>query len=139
MCFHILGFDIMLDHKCKPYLLEVNHSPSFSTDSPIDMKVKGDLIRDTIQMLGLTKQRKATYRRNLQAQLDFRTRSGKFVRLPPDLKELYRREFEEIRHDYECQNLGAFEMIYPTESEELKLKYSELLQSSRQIYDEKHP
>jgi tubulin polyglutamylase TTLL6/13 len=48
MCFHILGFDIMLDHKCKPYLLEVNHSPSFSTDSPIDEKVKGDLIRDTI-------------------------------------------------------------------------------------------
>jgi tubulin polyglutamylase TTLL6/13 len=48
MCFHILGFDIMLDYKCKPYLLEVNHSPSFSTDSPLDEKVKGDLIRDTI-------------------------------------------------------------------------------------------
>lgn len=55
MCFHILGFDIMLDQKCKPYILEVNHSPSFSTDSPLDEKVKGDLIRDTIQMLGLTK------------------------------------------------------------------------------------
>jgi tubulin polyglutamylase TTLL6/13 len=55
MCFHLLGFDIMLDSNCKPYLLEVNHSPSFSTDSPLDEKVKGDLIRDTIQMLGLTK------------------------------------------------------------------------------------
>lgn len=62
MCFHILGFDIMLDHKCKPYLLEVNHSPSFSTDSPLDEKVKGDLIRDTIQMLGLTKSRKQMYK-----------------------------------------------------------------------------
>lgn len=58
MCFHILGFDIMLDSKCKPYLLEVNHSPSFSTDSPLDEKVKGDLIRDTINMLGLTRKRK---------------------------------------------------------------------------------
>lgn len=48
----------MLDRKCKPYLLEVNHSPSFSTDSPLDEKVKGDLIRDTIRMLGLSKQRK---------------------------------------------------------------------------------
>jgi tubulin polyglutamylase TTLL6/13 len=36
MFFHVLGFDIMLDNKCKPYLLEVNHSPSFSTDSPLD-------------------------------------------------------------------------------------------------------
>ena len=58
MCFHLLGFDIMLDQKCKPYLLEVNHSPSLSTDSPIDAKIKNGLIRDTIQMLALTKQRK---------------------------------------------------------------------------------
>lgn len=65
MCFQILGFDIMLDRKCKPYLLEVNHSPSFSTDSPLDEKVKGDLIRDTIRMLGLSKQRKQTYKRNI--------------------------------------------------------------------------
>jgi len=48
----------MLDSKAKPSLLEVNHSPSFSTDSPLDEKVKGELIRDTIQMLGLTKRRK---------------------------------------------------------------------------------
>jgi tubulin polyglutamylase TTLL6/13 len=65
MCFQILGFDIMLDKDCKPYLLEVNNSPSFSTDSPLDEKVKGDLIRDTIRLLGLTKKRKAMYRRNL--------------------------------------------------------------------------
>ena len=98
MCFHILGFDIMLDYKCKPYLLEVNHSPSFSTDSPLDEKVKGDLIRDTIQMLGLSKQRKAIYKKNLQAANDFRTKSGKFLRMPPELKEKLRLEFDEIRN-----------------------------------------
>lgn len=66
MCFEILGFDIMFDSKkCKPYLLEVNHSPSFTTDSPLDEKVKGELIRDTIKMLGLSKKRKAMYRKNI--------------------------------------------------------------------------
>ena len=65
MCFHILGFDIMLDRNCKPYLLEVNYSPSFATDSPLDEKVKGDLIKDTVRLLGLTKKRKAMYRRNM--------------------------------------------------------------------------
>lgn len=54
MFFQILGFDIMLDYQCKPYLLEVNHSPSFTCDSPLDAKVKGELIRDTIRLLGLS-------------------------------------------------------------------------------------
>ena len=69
MCFEILGFDIMFDEKkCTPMLLEVNHSPSFSTDSPIDEKVKGDIIRDTVRMLGLTKKRKQMYRKNIALQ-----------------------------------------------------------------------
>ena len=41
LCFEILGFDIMIDDKIKPYLLEVNHAPSFATDSPLDEKIKG--------------------------------------------------------------------------------------------------
>jgi tubulin polyglutamylase TTLL6/13 len=82
MFFHILGFDIMLDAKCKPYLLEVNHSPSFSTDSPLDEKVKGDLIRDTITLLGLSRHRKALYKKDIQALQEYRTKSGKFLRLP---------------------------------------------------------
>lgn len=40
MCFEILGFDILIDRKLKPWLLEVNHSPSFSTDSPLDRRIK---------------------------------------------------------------------------------------------------
>ena len=45
----------MLDRHCKPYLLEVNHSPSFSTDSPLDYKVKYELVKDTLRLLGLSK------------------------------------------------------------------------------------
>lgn len=69
MCFEILGFDIMFDasdRKCRPVLLEVNHSPSFSTDSPLDEKVKGEIIRDAVRMLGLTSKRKQMYRKNMQ-------------------------------------------------------------------------
>jgi tubulin polyglutamylase TTLL6/13 len=36
MCFEILGMDVLIDYKLKPYLLEVNHTPSFSTDTPFD-------------------------------------------------------------------------------------------------------
>ena len=48
MCFEILGFDVMLDEKLKPWILEVNHSPSFHTDSPLDFKIKKNLIADVL-------------------------------------------------------------------------------------------
>lgn len=127
MFFHILGFDIMLDHKCKPYLLEVNHSPSFSTDSPLDETVKGTLIQDTIRLLGLTKHRKKLYKRNQQANTDFRTKTGKFLRLPLELKEKLRLEFDEVRNEYETQNLGNFEQLLPTPLEEEKPRYAQFL------------
>jgi D-alanine-D-alanine ligase-like ATP-grasp enzyme len=44
MCFEILGFDILLSKELKPYLLEVNSLPSFNTPTPVDEKIKTDLI-----------------------------------------------------------------------------------------------
>ncbi|XP_011872483.1 PREDICTED: tubulin polyglutamylase TTLL13-like isoform X2 [Vollenhovia emeryi] len=52
-CFELLGFDILLDWKLKPYLLEVNHSPSFHTDAQIDKDVKEGLLMDTFDILNL--------------------------------------------------------------------------------------
>ena len=50
-CFELLGYDILLDHKCRPWLLEVNHSPSFCTDSALDLQVKQHLILDTLALV----------------------------------------------------------------------------------------
>ncbi len=54
MCFEILGFDIILDSNNKPYLLEVNHAPSFNTDTQLDYCVKRQMLIDTISLLGLS-------------------------------------------------------------------------------------
>jgi len=62
MVFEILGLDVMLDYKCRPWLIEVNHSPSFTTDTPLDYKIKKNLIMDTISLLNLSVQRKKNYR-----------------------------------------------------------------------------
>lgn len=43
-CFELYGFDIMFDYKLKPWLLEVNVSPSFSSSSPFDKSIKTRLI-----------------------------------------------------------------------------------------------
>lgn len=39
-------------------MLEVNHAPSFATDSPLDYEVKKQLFVDMFTLLGLTIERK---------------------------------------------------------------------------------
>ena len=38
----------------RPWLLEINHAPSFSADTPLDFKLKKDLIADTLQVLNMS-------------------------------------------------------------------------------------
>lgn len=53
VCFEIYGFDILLDNKLKPWLLEVNISPSLSSSSPLDKKIKTALICDSLNLVGV--------------------------------------------------------------------------------------
>lgn len=52
-CFEVFGFDILLDSDLKPWLVEVNLSPSLATDAPLDMTIKSNLITDTFNMAGV--------------------------------------------------------------------------------------
>lgn len=52
-CFEVLGFDILLDCNLRPWLLEINLSPSLNTDSPLDLKIKGSMIADLFTMMGV--------------------------------------------------------------------------------------
>ena len=50
-CFELVGFDIMFDQSEKAWLIEANSSPQLNCDSPLDTKVKGALIRDTVALV----------------------------------------------------------------------------------------
>ena len=52
-CFEVYGFDILVDSNLKPWLLEVNMSPSLNTDSVIDMKIKSSMLCDLFTLVGL--------------------------------------------------------------------------------------
>ena len=52
-CFEVLGFDILLDDALRPWLLEINLSPSLNTDSNLDLKIKGAMIADMFTMMGV--------------------------------------------------------------------------------------
>ena len=61
MCFELFGFDILLDENYKPWLLEVNHAPSFEADTPLDHQIKYNLILDTLILANVTSKSKRTY------------------------------------------------------------------------------
>ena len=54
MWFEILGFDIYIDKNGKPWLLEVNLSPSFENDSNLDDQLKKGVVADAFKLLGAT-------------------------------------------------------------------------------------
>lgn len=78
-CFEILGFDVLIDNKFKPYLLEVNHSPSFRTDTIVDEKVKTRLIRDTLNILNVSTEMKNKLIKWRKKQKRLREPPGEFL------------------------------------------------------------
>ncbi|KAJ8564173.1 hypothetical protein ON010_g7168 [Phytophthora cinnamomi] len=52
-CYELFGFDLMLDSKLRPWLIEVNVSPSLMGGSPLDRRIKGLLLSDTFHLVGL--------------------------------------------------------------------------------------
>eukprot|EP00794_Sanderia_malayensis_P019861 gene19861-21803_t len=51
-CFELFGFDVLIDENLKPWLLEVNLSPSLACESPLDLKIKANLITDLFNLIG---------------------------------------------------------------------------------------
>jgi hypothetical protein len=51
--FEVFGYDVLIDDTLRPWLIEVNSSPSMGTDSELDSRVKHQMIMDTIKLVRL--------------------------------------------------------------------------------------
>jgi len=49
-CYELFGFDILLDSRLKPWLIEVNISPSLHSTSALDLDVKSPLATEVFNM-----------------------------------------------------------------------------------------
>lgn len=142
--FELLGFDIMLDSNFKPWILEVNVSPSLRSESSVDTSVKSQLIKDTFNIVGyrlplkyeddllnytLTELEKEKHAKFAD---DFTTQYEKFN---GDLDELCTYDFkltenllpDDIRHlclaEDELSRSGSFIRLFPSKISESYLPY----------------
>jgi len=139
-CFEILGFDILVDRKMKCWLLEVNHSPSFHTDSKMDKEIKDQLLIDTMRMLRvrasdkqsvINEDRKIAKQRLTQMHSKSEGKTPKMSSTDV-LKEKLTASADEIKL-WESKHLGGFRRVYPME-EGAKDPYERFFEKTGSLY-----
>ena len=103
--------DIFLDSQCKSWLIEVNQSPSFLTDSPLDLQIKKNLVRDTLHMLNINNKKKNRYLREMKTEMASRL-VGKHRANQADREALKAKKLR-IKDKWETNNMGDFQHLYP--------------------------
>lgn len=133
-CFEVYGFDVLLDSKLRPWVLEVNVCPSLSSSSYLDKKIKTMMLSDVFNCIGiipfdrkklekeeekLTKDRLLGLAKNKEAG-----KTKILVRKDGELKDFkeqienFSLEDVEMLMEYDEENArkGCFECIFPKAS-----------------------
>ena len=134
VCFEIYGFDVLLDKKLRPWILEVNTLPSFSSSSPLDKKIKSMLMSDIFHLIGVQPYDKKTHgkieeqkQKNRLLGLDKQSPIRKAQKLNKDLADdiathlnLDSLNLDEmtmlIEYEEEVSRRGGFECVFPKPS-----------------------
>ncbi|XP_005050308.1 PREDICTED: tubulin polyglutamylase TTLL7 [Ficedula albicollis] len=153
VCFEVLGFDILLDRKLKPWLLEINRAPSFGTDQKIDYDVKRGVLLNALKLLNI---RTSDKRRNLAQQKaeaqkrlygqgsvkkllpgssDWERQRHTLERRKQELKERLAQVRKQIsKEEHENKHMGNYRRIYPPDDKTLLEKYESLLATAFQTF-----
>ncbi|NWZ77786.1 TTLL7 polyglutamylase, partial [Poecile atricapillus] len=153
VCFEVLGFDILLDRKLKPWLLEINRAPSFGTDQKIDYDVKKGVLLNALKLLNI---RTSDKRRNLAQQKaeaqkrlygqgsvkkllpgssDWEKQRHILERRKQELKERLAQVRKQIsKEEHENRHMGNYRRIYPPDDKTLLEKYESLLATAFQTF-----
>jgi tubulin polyglutamylase TTLL6/13 len=104
---------VILDSNFKPWLLEVNHSPSFSTDSDLDLEIKTAVISEALALVNLNEKKKKEILAETKKMNRHRSLSSRSIK--PSKEEKMVKVGEEVRKRnlFEDQHCKGFIKLYP--------------------------
>lgn len=141
MCFQLLGFDIMINKKLVPQLIEVNQMPSFQTDSPLDLKIKKGVINDTIALLNLSIKRRNRVKNQKKQEMQRRLFKGYSLKPVQDPKAKGADQTELKKHTQSSCQLEPFSPLKKENKQTLKEQMQEakeFMRKKKRLIREKH-
>mmetsp|Transcript_39141 Transcript_39141/g.44812 ORF Transcript_39141/g.44812 Transcript_39141/m.44812 type:complete len:184 (-) Transcript_39141:49-600(-) len=117
ICFELYGFDILIDSDLKPWILEVNISPSLSSSSAFDKTVKTMLVCDALTIVGIKPTDHEDYVKNQKAHDE--TAKAKSTSESKPINSIFADTLDEddmkLILDFEEEKLRTqnFELIFP--------------------------
>ncbi len=127
----------MIDSKCKPWLLEVNQSPSFSTDSPLDYKIKKAVLGDAFHLLNVSAEARSQSEQMQREAMEKRIRTGKTSKVAAEDKERLRALKLKERAEFEKDRTGGYELIFPVpDNEDLNKTYEHFILKANELWDD---
>jgi len=133
MCFEVLGFDVILDTKLQPWLLEVNHAPSFGTDSELDRLVKSEVLRDTFELVNMSADLRKQKKREARWKMEQWASGALRRRQSMDERMCQEKQIALDRTVWEDAHLNGFKRLYPTDERERE--YMQLHEAAVQIWE----
>mmetsp|Transcript_28588 Transcript_28588/g.50840 ORF Transcript_28588/g.50840 Transcript_28588/m.50840 type:complete len:209 (+) Transcript_28588:1077-1703(+) len=147
-CFDLLGFDILIDDNLDAWLLEVNLSPSLNCDSPLDQKIKGEMLADLFTMIGIVPidMRKIASSGNKNKEFNFAAYMQQIAPLASRKKKHYSdggkprtadqdsmtsEERAAVKEtEEELKRCGSFDRIFPSE---ISINYRNFFEEERKL------
>lgn len=106
--FEVWGLDVLVDDTGKPWIIEVNHTPSTNTDFPAARRIKYSFVRD---MLAMVFPSAAEYRHWTEAVYQRLLRIGWDIEAMPDDAI---RALVETETEYQISRRGHYRRVYPS-------------------------
>lgn len=116
--FEVFGYDVLIDSDLRPWLIEVNASPSLARENSLDVRIKNAMIRDTILLVDPAPYDRAAVARILKKRLQDISKN-KFTMnkndpdLESDLREIFGPDYMPRRYGEDPKYVGDYQKLCP--------------------------